>query len=283
MPLATRGGSRQTRLRRELISQLVRKDLKVKYQGSTLGFVWSLANPLLLLVVYTFVFAVVFKSNVPKFGLFLMSGLLIWTFFTMGVSGSATSILGNAGLVKKVPFPHSALPLSAVGFAGVQVALQYAVLIVALFVFEMPPIRVELLLLVPALLIALMMTIGLGFFVAASTVKLRDTQHILEVALFAWMWATPIIYPATLVHQFTGDGFLQWAYYINPLAGVVVAFQRALYGVVYYPGTQTLLLPSDSIGFYLGVLGIGFVVSAGVLALGLWQFKRLSADFAEDL
>ena len=283
MSLATRRDRSQTALRTELVSQLVRKDLKVKYQGSSLGFVWSLANPLLLLVVYTFVFAVIFKSQVPKFGLFLMSGLLIWNFFTMGVSGAATSILGNAGLVKKVPFPHSALPLASVGFAGVQVALQYAVLVVMLFVFEMPPVRVQLLLLVPAVLVAMMMTVGLGFFVAASTVRLRDTQHILEVALFAWMWATPIIYPATLVHRFAGDGILAWAYYLNPMSGVVVAFQRALYGVVYYPGSQDLLLPSASTMFYLQVLGIGFVVAAGVLALGIWQFRRLSADFAEDL
>lgn len=283
MRLAQRGEVRQTRLRTELITQLVRKDLKVKYQGSSLGFVWSLANPLLLLAVYTFVFAVVFKSQVPRFGLFLMSGLLVWTFFNMGVSGAATSILGNASLVKKVPFPHSALPLASIGFAGVQVALQYAVLVIALFVFDMPPVRVELLLLIPALIVVLMMTVGLGLFVAASTVRLRDTQHILEVVIFAWMWATPIIYPATLVHRFFGDGPLLWAYYLNPLAGVVVAFQRALYGVVYYPGTTELLLPSDTTTFYLKVLGIGFVVAGGFLALGLWQFRRLSADFAESL
>ncbi|MEO8829564.1 ABC transporter permease [Lapillicoccus sp.] len=283
MQLATRGDRQQTRLRTELISQLIRKDLKVKYQGSSLGFIWSLANPMLLLVVYTFVFAVVFKSQVPKFGLFLMSGLLIWSFFTMGVSGAATSILGNAGLVKKVPFPHSALPLASVGFAGVQVALQYAVLIVALFVFEMPPVRIQLLLLIPALVVALMMTVGLGFFVAASTVRLRDTQHILEVALFAWMWLTPIIYPATLVQHFLGTGTKEWLYYLNPMSGVVISFQRALYGVVYYPGTQDLLLPSASTMFYVEALGIGFVVAAGVLALGIWQFRRLSADFAEDL
>lgn len=283
MKLAVRDGNAQTRLRVQLIDQLVRKDLKVKYQGSSLGFVWSLANPILLLIVYTFVFAVVFRSQVPKFGLFLMTGLLVWTFFTMGVSGSATSITANAGLVKKVPFPHSALPLASVGFAAVQVVLQYAVLIVALIVFGMAPLRPELLLLLPALLVAVMMTIGLGFFVAASTVRMRDTQHILEVVLFAWMWLTPIIYPASLVTHFLSSPLAQWAYYLNPMAGVVVSFQRALYGVVYYPGTNDLILPSDSAGFYVKALGIGFVVALVVFILGVWQFRRLSADFAEDL
>lgn len=283
MALATRRDSQQMRLRTDLVKQLVRKDLKVKYQGSSLGFLWSLANPLLLLVVYTFVFAVVFKSQVPKFGLFLMSGLLIWNFFSMAVSGAATSILGNAGLVKKVPFPHSSLPLASVGFSGVQVALQYAVLIVALFVLRLPPIRPHLLLLIPALIVALMITIGLGFFVAASTVRLRDTQHILEVGLFAWMWLTPVIYPPSLIHQFFGNGPGLWAYYLNPMAGVVVSFQRALYGQVFYPGTDELILASDSAAFYLEVLAIGFVVSALILALGMWQFRRMSADFAEQL
>jgi ABC-2 type transport system permease protein len=171
MLLGLGGDTPQTRLRLELIRQLVRKDLKVKYQGSVLGFFWSLANPLLLLVVYTFVFAVVLKSNVPKFAMFLMSGMLVWNFFTMSVSAAATSITANAGLVKKVPFAHASLPLASVGFAGIQVLLQYAVLIVAFFVLGMPPLRPHQLLLVPAVLVAVTLTVGMSLFVAASTVR----------------------------------------------------------------------------------------------------------------
>ncbi|GAA1885992.1 ABC transporter permease [Lapillicoccus jejuensis] len=280
---ATRRSGPQTSLRGELVAQLVRKDLKVKYQGSTLGFMWSLANPLLTLVVYTFVFTVVFPSRVPKFGFFLMSGLLIWNFFSLGVSGAATSILGNAGLVKKVPFPHSALPLAAIGFAGVQVVLQYVVLIIALSVGGMAPLRPELLLLVPATFVALVFTVGLGMFVAATTVRLRDTQHILEVALFAWLYVTPIIYQVSLVHDRFGGGLVEKLYYLNPMTGVVISFQRALYGQVYYPGTDKLLLASADDLFYLKALAVGFVVSAVVFLVGRWQFRRLSADFAEEL
>ena len=109
----TRPSGTQSRLRTELIGQLIRKDLKVKYQGSTLGFLWSLANPLLILVVYTFVFAVVFKSAVPYFGLFLMSGMLIWNFFTMGVSGAKLAAYRSP--VGKTP-PVS--PQSITGSAG---------------------------------------------------------------------------------------------------------------------------------------------------------------------
>lgn len=283
MALASVDRAAQTRLRWHLVTQLIRKDLKVKYQGSSLGFVWSLANPLLLLVIYTFVFQFVFRTQVPLFGFFLMSGLLIWTFFSMGVTGAATSITGNAGLVKKVPFPHVALPLSSVGFAGVQVVLQYAVLLAALIVSGHAPLRPELLLLVPALVVAVTMTVGLALLVAALTVRFRDTQHILEVGMFAWMWLTPVIYPASLVHDLLGNSWLQYAYYLNPMAGVVSAFQRALYGTVYYPGTDKLLLASDSTSFYLLTLGLGFVVAVAVLALGYSQFRGRSADFAEDL
>lgn len=288
----TRPSGTQSRLRTELIGQLIRKDLKVKYQGLTLGFLWSLANPLLILVVYTFVFAVVFKSAVPYFGLFLMSGMLIWNFFTMGVSGATTSILANAGLVKKVPFAHESLPLASIGFAGVQVALQYIVLVVALFVVGMPPLRPELLLIIPALIVVLAATIGLGLFTAASTVRLRDTQHLVEVALFAWMWMTPIIYPATLVHTQVNNHVIEWLYYLNPMAGPVIAMQRALYGVVRYPDNQAardsgqvgqLLLPSADNLYYVQALGMSAITAAIFLAAGIWLFRRRSADFAEEL
>jgi len=272
--------SEQTRLTVALIAQLVRKDLKVKYQGSTLGFVWSLANPLLTLAVYTVIFQYVFKSAVPVFGLFLLSGLLIWNFFSMGVMGASGSIVGNAGLVKKVPFAHAALPLASIGFAGVQVLLQFLVYVVGLVALGHAPLRPELLLLVPALVVVLTLTTGLGLFVASTTVRMRDTSHILEVAMFAWMWLTPIIYQPTLVHSLLGK--FQVLYYLNPMAGVVVTFQRALYGIVYTPSNEQILASPDAL-FYLKVLGLGFVVSAAVFALGWRDFSRSSRDFAEDL
>ncbi len=139
------------RVRWELLAQLVRKDLKVKYQGSTLGFLWSLANPLLLFAVYSFVFQVVFKSGIPNFGVYLMSGLLIWTAFQGSVQGAAGSVTGNAGLVRKVPFPLPVLPLSAVGFAGVHFVLQVAVLIIVMVAIGFPFVGLSLFLLIPAI------------------------------------------------------------------------------------------------------------------------------------
>src|SRR3954452_22900514 len=113
----------QTRVRWELLRNLVRKDLKVKYKGSTLGFAWSLMNPLLLLAVYYVVFQLILKGRIPDFAIYLMSGLLIWNAFSGGVSGAASSVVGHDTLVKKMRFPLPALPLSAVGFALVHFAL----------------------------------------------------------------------------------------------------------------------------------------------------------------
>jgi ABC-2 type transport system permease protein len=272
----------QGRVRWELLVGLVRKDLKVKYQGSVLGFLWSLANPLLLLVVYTFVFQVVLKSGIPQFGFYLLSGLLVWNLFAGAVGTSTAAVVGNAGLVKKVRFPLSVLPLSQVGFALVHFALQVFVLLVVMAVtgntqFAGP----QLLLAVPAIAVAVLFTVAVSFLVAGLNVRYRDTQHVVEVALMAGFWINPIVYSVSLVHNELGN--LYGLYYLNPMAGVVVAMQRAIYAQnPVLPGGSPVLA-SDDYAFYLEKLGIGALVSAVLLGLGLWVYHRLSADFAEEL
>jgi ABC-2 type transport system permease protein len=272
----------QGRVRWELLVGLVRKDLKVKYQGSVLGFLWSLANPLLLLVVYTFVFQVVLKSGIPQFGFYLLSGLLVWNMFAGAVGTSTAAVVGNSGLVKKVRFPLSVLPLSQVGFAVVHFVLQLFVLLVVMAVtgnteFAGP----QLLLAVPAIAVALLFTVAVSFLVAGLNVRYRDTQHVVEVVLMAGFWINPIVYSVSLVKTELGD--LYWAYFLNPMAGVVVAMQRALYAQNPTLPNGSTVLAADGYAFYLEKLGIGALVSAAVLALGLWVYHRLSADFAEEL
>jgi ABC-2 type transport system permease protein len=272
----------QGRVRWELLAGLVRKDLKVKYQGSVLGFLWSLANPLLLLVVYTFVFQVVLKSGIPQFGFYLLSGLLVWNAFAGAVGTSTGAVVGNAGLVKKVRFPLSVLPLSAVGFALVHFALQLFVLLVAMAVAGQTQfVGPHLLLAIPAIAVAILFTVALSFLVAGLNVRYRDTQHVVEVALMAGFWVNPIVYSVSLVRGELGG--LYWAYFLNPMAGVVVTLQRALYARnPVLPGGSTVLA-ADGYGFYLKVLALGALVSVLLLVLGLWVYRRLSADFAEEL
>ena len=276
--------SNRGRVRWELLAQLVRKDLKVKYQDSTLGFFWSLANPLLLFAVYTFVFQVVFKSGIPHFGVYLMSGLLIWTAFQGSVQGASGSVTGNAGLVRKVPFPLPVLPLSAVGFAAVHYILQVIVLFIVMLAIGFPFFGFSLFLLIPAIAVAVIFATALGMIVAALNVRYRDTAHLVEVTMIAWFWLNPVVYGSGLIRDRLHEWF--WLYMLNPMAPVIGACQRAIYRTAYYPGgngQRKLLLESASIGFYLEWLGVALGVSLVLLAFGRRLFRRLSGDFAEEL
>ena len=273
----------QTRLRWELLRNLVRKDLKVKYKGSTLGFAWSLANPLLLLAVYYVVFQLILKGRIPDFAIYLMSGLLIWNAFSGGVSGAATSVVGNANLVKKVRFPLAVLPLSAVGFALVHFVLQMLVLVVVVLVSGHSILGWQLLLAVPAFAVALLFTVALSMLVAALNVRYRDTQHLLEVALLAWFWLNPIVYDVGLVREQLGS--LTWLYWLNPMSNIIVTMQRAIYKepYVYTDGVRTLVLANPGYVWYIEHLGISLAFGIVLFWLGLRAFRKRSADFAEEL
>ena len=122
----------QSRVRLELLTELVRKDLKVKYKNSALGFIWSLANPLLYLAVFTLVFTFFLDNGVPEFAVLFMSGFLVWNFFNSATLDATGAVVGNANLVRKVRFPRVVLPLASVGFAGVHFVLQLLVFFVFL-------------------------------------------------------------------------------------------------------------------------------------------------------
>lgn len=274
----------QTRVRWELLRNLIRKDLKVKYKGSTLGFAWSLANPLLILVVYTFVFQIVLKTGVPRFGVYLMSGLLVWNAFASSVSTACGSVVANANLVKKVRFPLAVLPLSAVGFAAVHFVLQLAVLFVIIAGLGYDVFGLQLLLILPAGAVAIVFTVALAMLVAAVNVRYRDTEHLLEVALVAWFWLNPMVYPFGLIR-----GQLEewtWVYLLNPMAVVVTTFQRAIYNQAetVRPGGERLeILADPGYVFYLEHLAVAGAISLALLWVGVGVFRRMRADFAEDL
>jgi ABC-2 type transport system permease protein len=273
----------QRQVRWELLVGLIRKDLKVKYQGSVLGFLWSLANPLMLLVVYTFVFQVVLKSGVPYFGYFLLSGLLIWNVFSGSVSFATEAVVGNAGLVKKVRFPLRVLPLTPVGFNLVHFALQMLVLVVAMLLTGFTYfLGWGLLLAIPAIAVAILCTVGLSYLVASLNVRYRDTKHLVEIALMAGFWLTPIVYSISLVQPHL-HGWREIVYFLNPMSGVVVSMQRAFYAYDVTLAGGTKVLADPGYAYYLGALAIGGVVSALLLWVGLRVYHRLAADFAEEL
>jgi len=272
----------QSRVRLELLTELVRKDLKVKYKNSTLGFIWSLANPLLYLAVFTLVFTQLLDNGIQAFPVLFMSGFLVWNFFNLATLSGTGSVVGNANLVRKVRFPRVVLPLSSVGFAGVHFVLQLGVLLALLAVFYRDAFGPQLVLLVPALAVVTVFATAMALLASALNVRFRDVEHLLEVILLAWFWLTPIVYPVTFVRdQLAASPWLFRLYMANPMAGVVTAMQRAIYVHPVAGGRE--ILPSGGYGFYLTWLGVAGAIALALLALGLWTFRRLQADFAEEL
>ena len=275
----------QSRLRWELLVNLVRKDLKVKYQSSALGFVWSLATPLLLLTVYYLVFGFILRNGVPNFAVYLMAGLLPWNAFSTAVVYGCGSVVGNANLVKKVRFPTSVLPLSAVGYAAVHFVLQMGVFFVFLLFFHREAFGPQLVLILPATAVLVVFAAGIAMLVAALTVRYRDVAHLLEVTLLAWFWLNPVIYGMQLVRAQLVPRGVYWMYFLNPMAGVVTAYQRALYVDPDVPvgGTTAQLLAYRGYGGYLLQLGVGMAVALVTFAAGVTVFRRMRGDFAEEL
>ena len=280
----------QTKVRWELLTGMVRKDLKLKYQGSVLGFVWSLVNPLFLLGVYGFVFGVVLGTGIPTFPIYVMSGLLTWNLFAGSLGSATASVTANAGLVKKVRFPLQVLPLSAVGFAAVHYVLQMGVLLAVIGVIRYDGIGLSLLLAVPAIVLAIVFTSACCFLVSALNVRYRDTAHLVELALIAWFWLTPCIYSSgligSLIGKYGGPSWLYRAYFADPMAIVVGTMQRALYGndLATTPGPNGIrVLPATGYTFYLEQMAVAGVFSVVLLVLARRLFRRMQADFAEEL
>jgi ABC-2 type transport system permease protein len=272
----------QSRVRLELLTELVRKDLKVKYKNSALGFIWSLANPLLYLAVFTLVFTQLLKNGIDDFPVLFMSGFLVWNFFNLATLSGTGSVVGNANLVRKVRFPRVVLPLSSVGFAGVHFVLQLGVLLALLAVFYRDAFGSQLVLLVPALAVVTVFATAMALLASALNVRFRDVEHLLEVILLAWFWLTPIVYPVTYIRdELAGSPWLFRLYMANPMAGVVAAMQRAIYVHPVAGGRQ--ILPAGGYGFYLQWLAVAAAVSLVLLAIGRWTFRRLQDDFAEEL
>jgi ABC-2 type transport system permease protein len=272
---------------------MTRKELKVKYKNSVLGFVWSLLNPATSIVVFFFVFQIVLNNGIPGFAVLLIAGILPWNLFSSALPAACVSVVANAGIVKKVAFPREILPLASVGAALVHFFLQLIVLIVFLGVFQRGPAIAYLPLLIPALLTVLLLTGALGVLLAAVNVHLRDMQHLLEIGLQVWFWATPIVYAFRMVSdRFTGAGHhgLNWLfvlYRMNPMTPIVLTFQRALYGAtspVGAGGNPVHILP-DHAGLWWYFWQLLAVCSFSILlfAVALMIFGRLEGSFAEDL
>lgn len=263
---------------RELLRNLVRKELKVKYKNSVLGFVWTLLNPALYLVVFTIVFQELLPNGVDDFAVFFLSGLLAWTLFSSSLGGACSSIVSNASLVQKVWFPREILPIAAIGAALMHFFFQATVLLSALVIFQRSPDWEMLPLVLLALLTTLVFTAGLGLLLAGWNVYLRDVQHLLELALLAWFWLSAVVYPFRVIDdRLAESGVSSTVALFNPVIPIVITFQKAIYN----PTDDTV--PTYGIGWYATILGITFAASVVLLLIGLAVFGRLEDDFAEEI
>ncbi len=275
---------------REILLNLVRKELKVKYTASVLGAVWSLLNPIVFLAVFSFV-VIVTGNNMPDYPVYLLSGLLAWNLFNNSLLQGARSVVDNASLVKKVYFPREILPLAAIGVTLVDLVLQSAVLLVFMLAtgydFQLQAVWMYPL----AFVTLLAFTLAVTLWVAGLNVRYRDVQHLLSLGLLVWFWLTPIVYQGALVEGFlTERSDALWnVFVLNPLATIVFGFQRALYGVV-TPSvtaegvpTAVRVLPDVSLAWLGGMLLVVLAGSLLLLAYTWRLFFRLSGDCAEEL
>lgn len=276
---------------RELFVFLVRKDLKVKYKNSFLGFLWSMVNPAVVLGVYYAIFRYVLKSAIPDFALYLFSGLIVWNLFSVALSSSTGVIVASAGIVKKVAFPREILPLAQVGTATVFFFFQAVVLIAFLLGFQYAPAWKYLPVLLWALVDLIVVTSALAVFLSAVNVYFRDVEHLIGVVLQAWFWLTPIIYSYNLVYTlFLRKHLLYLAslYLIDPITPIILSFQRALYGKVVAPSTLAphkpyLVLANYPYHFFVEMLAILLVVGIVGFFLAMLAFARIEGNFAQEL
>ena len=265
---------------RELLVNLVRKELKVKYKGSALGFAWSLARPMLMLLIYYIAIGKFLRTPVPDFVVFLFSGLVAWTFFADVVNGATNAIVGNAGLIKKVYFPREILPLAVVGAALVQFLLMVLVLFGVVVLSGRHVDVLDLLGLPSALVPLLRLSVAGALLMSAANVYLRDTQHLVEVGLLFWFYMTPILYAYGTVQDkiHSAGGLVEQLYLANPMAVICFGFQDGIYQTGSVNGTR--LLYAGPLALRLGVLTL---VTAALLWLAQRVFARVQGNFAQEL
>jgi ABC-type polysaccharide/polyol phosphate export permease len=253
---------------RGLIQSLVARELKARYRGSLLGFFWSFINPLLLLLIYSFVFSFVIQrgatDDLEPYALFMFCGILPWTWFSSSLSESATVLMSNGNLIKKVLFPAEVLPIVSVLANMVHFFLGLPILVIFLIYYRsMPPIA-ELAWFPLTVAVQLLFTVALALVLSALTVHFRDLKDILANLLTFWFFATPIIYSMPQV-----PGTARWMLNLNPFTHLAITYQE----ILFYDGP---------VGHWTWLVALG-AGSVALFLLGYFLFDRLRDSFAEEV
>ncbi len=247
---------------REMVFSLVKKDLRGRYKGSVLGFLWTFINPLLQLMVFTLVFSVIMKAGYDQYYLFLFVALVPWMFFSSSVQDGSTAIIREKDMVKKIYFPREVMPIATVTSGFVNMLLTFIVIFIVL-IFSGKGINPVALLCLPfVMIVEYILCLGIAMIVAALTVYFRDLQYILGIFTMALQYMTPVMYGSEMVPE--------WAmpiFQANPMTPIIEMYRQILY---YKEVPEMLSL------LYVLALGIIFIV------LGFFCFNKLQKGFAEN-
>ena len=247
---------------RELIANLVGKELKARYRGSTLGMLWTFLNPLLLLLVYALVFSVYMRIAMDNYAVYVFVGLLPWIWFSSSLNDGVNAIISSGNLITKSMFPAETLPMVLV----VSNLFNYLFSLPLLFIFMLiygVPFSLSLLWLPVVMGVQLIFTIGLVYFFAAINVRFRDVQHILANFLVLWFFLCPIIYPVSQVPE-----AYHFTFYVNPFAIITMGYHD-----IFLFGKTPELLPLAAVA----------IIGAVITVVGVTLFEKLKETFAEEI
>jgi lipopolysaccharide transport system permease protein len=258
---------------RELVTSLVVRELKARYKNSVLGFLWSLLNPLGMMLVFTVVFTVFWPDNqVENYPVFLLCGLLPWNYFSAGIMGSIHSIVGNAGLVKKIYFPREILPIAAILAQLVNFLLALVVLFAVLIAFH-ANISSWVWVLPLVILIQTCFMLGMALILSTLNVFYRDVAMVMDVVMLAWFFLTPIFYPIERLprsYELLGINLdVHWLMHVlNPMSSLISAYRDLLYW-----------------GYLTDIYFLSRTIMTALLVLvfGYWFFVRFSGRFGEEV
>jgi lipopolysaccharide transport system permease protein len=246
---------------RELLYFLMWRDVKVRYKQTVLGAAWAVIQPLTTMIIFTYFFGKL--ARVPTDGVpypvFCYTALLLWTFFSNGVTNAANSLIGNSNLITKVYFPRLIIPAAAVGAGLLDFAIA-SLLLVGLLVYYGFPVTWEYLMVLPLVVLTTLFALGVGIWFSALNVRYRDVRYALPFLIQIWFFLSPIIYPASLVPP-----EWRWLLNLNPLTGVIEFFRAALFGrqLPWFALTSAAAL------------------TVIMLAYASYTFRRMERSFAE--
>jgi len=247
---------------RELLYFLVWRDIKVRYKQTALGAAWAIIQPFFTMVVFSVFFGSLAKmpSDGIPYPIFAFAALVPWTFFANGLTQASNSLVGNSALIKKVYFPRLAIPIAGVLSNLVDFALAFVVLLLMMVYFKLWP-TVAILWLPLLLLLAFVTALGVGLWFSALNVEFRDVRYVVPFLTQFWMFATPVAYPSSLLHE-------PWRtlYGLNPMAGVVEGFRWALLGNANAPGP---------------LIWASAAAALVILVSGAFYFRRMERTFAD--